>query len=32
MVYPKGEPGAVFESWYSGQDEKNEDGTSQASA
>ena len=27
MVYPKGEPGAVFESWYSGQDGKNEDGT-----
>lgn len=26
-VYPKDEPGAVFESWYSGQDGKNEDGT-----
>ena len=27
MVYPKGRPGEVFETWISGQDGKNEDGT-----
>ncbi len=27
MVYPKGKPGEVFETWVSGQDGKNEDGT-----
>lgn len=27
MVYPKDEPGTIFESWISGQDGKNEDGT-----
>lgn len=27
MVYPKGQPGEVFEMWISGQDGKNEDGT-----
>lgn len=26
-VYPKGEPGAIFDSWISGQDGKNEDGS-----
>lgn len=27
MIYPKGQPGEVFEMWVSGQDGKNEDGT-----